>query len=225
MAISAVNAIGVLGGTFDPIHNGHLRLAWEAYTHLGLQEVRLIPCHVPPHRDTPSSSAQHRLAMTMLACEGVPGFRVDDWEIRRDAPSYSVETLQHLRESLGGDTRIVFLMGMDAFRSFSTWHQWPRILELAHLWVAQRPGTEAPTADSQEGRLLQQRKCAHPALLDTLAGQICIFDSTALDIAATDLRNQMAQGISPRFLLPDSVRDYIEHHELYRQRTTNSPND
>lgn len=215
MAISAVNAIGVLGGTFDPIHNGHLRLAWEAYTHLGLSNVRLIPCHVPPHRATPSGSAQHRLAMTSLACEGVPGFAVDNWEIRRDSPSYSVETLTHLREQVGPDTRIVFLMGMDAFRGFSTWHQWARILELAHLWVAQRPGTDSPPADSQEGRLLLQRKVAHTELLDTVAGRICVYDSTALDIAATTLRDQMAQGISPRFLLPDSVRDYIEQHRLY----------
>ena len=225
MAISAANAIGVLGGTFDPIHNGHLRLAWEALSQLGLSEVRLIPCHVPPHRATPASSASHRLAMARLACHNVPGFVVDDWEIHCNHPSYSVETLGYLRAELSPDTRIVFLMGMDAFRQFSTWHQWGRILELAHLWVAQRPGSDLPAPDSQEGRLLQQRGVAHNALLNTAAGGICVYDSTALDIAATQLRTQLANGISPRFLLPDSVRDYIEHYELYRERTTAPAND
>jgi len=225
MATSAVNAIGVLGGTFDPIHNGHLRLAWEACVQLGLQQVRLIPCHVPPHRATPSTAPRHRLAMTELACRDVPGFVVDDWEIQRDRPSYSVETLTHLREQHGPNTRIVFLMGMDAFRQFSTWHQWPQILELAHLWIAQRPGAPLPPADSQEGRLLQQRGTNASSLLAIPAGGLCVYDSTALDISATQLRAQMAQGISPRFLLPDAVWDYIQHNNLYQDRKAETAND
>lgn len=225
MATSAVNAIGVLGGTFDPIHNGHLRLAWEASVQLGLEQVRLIPCHVPPHRATPCSDAGHRLAMTELACRDVPGFVADDWEIRRDRPSYSVETLTHLRQHYGPDTRIVFLMGMDAFRQFSTWHQWPQILELAHLWIAQRPGSPLPAEDSQEGRLLQQRGTDANSLLASPAGSLCVHDSTALDISATQLRAQMAQGISPRFLLPDAVWDYIQQHNLYQDRKAEPAND
>lgn len=215
MAISAVDAIGVLGGTFDPVHNGHLRLAWEARTQLGLREVRLIPCHLPPHRATPHSDARHRLAMTRLACSAVPGFTVDDWEIRRNAPSFSVDTLTYLREQQGPHARLVFLMGMDAFCQFATWHQWQRILELAHLAIARRPGACLPAAGSIEHDLLQQRQVDHRCLLDAVAGQICIQDSTALAISSTALRQQMAQGISPRFLLPDAVRDYIEQHHLY----------
>ncbi len=225
MAISAVNAIGVLGGTFDPIHNGHLRLGWEALSQLGLQEVRLIPCHVPPHRAEPTSSAQHRLAMARIACAQVPGFVVDDWEIRRDEPSYSVTTLTHLRQIYGSATRLVFLMGMDAFCQFSRWHQWQHILELAHLWIAQRPGATYPAGNSAEGQLLHARSVDPSALLDTAAGNLCVYDSTALDISATQLRGQIAQGISPRFLLPDSVWDYIEQHDLYRERKTDSAND
>ena len=217
--------IGILGGTFDPIHNGHLRLGWEALCRLELAEVRLFPCHVPPHRATPATAPEHRLAMARLACAGVPGLTVDDWEIRRDHPSYSVDTLAHLRQQLGPDTRIVFLMGMDAFRQFSTWHQWAHILELAHLWIAHRPGSQLPPPDSQEGRLLQQRCVPASALLDTVAGNLCVYDSTALDISATQLRSQIAQGISPRFLLPDAVWDYIEQHELYRERKTDRAND
>ncbi|HVK99895.1 MAG TPA: nicotinate-nucleotide adenylyltransferase [Dongiaceae bacterium] len=216
MATSAVNAVGVLGGTFDPIHNGHLRLGWEAQSHLQLSQLRLVPCHLPTHREHPRSSAQHRLTMTQLACENVPGFQVDDWEIRRDQPSYSVHTLAHLREQLNDDTALVFILGMDSFNQFSSWHQWEKILELAHLGLAQRPGAELPAPETIEGRLLAQRKVPAAQLLQKKAGNISLFDTTALDISATQLRRQMAQGISPRFLLPDSVRAYIEHHELYR---------
>ena len=225
MAISAVNAIGVLGGTFDPIHNGHLRLAWEALSRLSLQEVRLYPCHVPPHRDTPNCRAEDRLHMAQLACANVPGLVVDDWEIQRHLPSYTVETLTHLREQIDSQTRLVFLMGMDAFCHFSRWHEWTRILELAHLWIAQRPGADAPAADSAEGELLLQHRVAPSELLRTPAGKLCVYDSTALDISATQLRRQIALGISPRFLLPDSVWDYIEQHDLYRERKAEPAND
>lgn len=225
MATSAVNAIGVLGGTFDPIHNGHLRLGWEAYTRLGLQQLRVIPCHLPPHRESPNSSAQHRLAMARLACNDVPGFVVDDWEISRDQPSYSVHTLSHLRQQVGSQVALVFILGMDAFNQFCSWHQWERILELSHLWVAQRPGSQVPNATTPEGRLLQKRQQHSTQLLDTTAGGICLYETTALDISATNLRRQMAQGISPRFLLPDAVRAYIEEHELYRDRKAEPAND
>jgi nicotinate-nucleotide adenylyltransferase len=225
MATSAVNAVGVLGGTFDPIHNGHLRLGWEAVARLGLAQLRVIPCHLPPHRENPSSSAQHRLAMTRLACDDVPGFVVDDWEISRDQPSFSVHTLSHLRQQVGSQVALVFIMGLDAFNQFSRWHQWERILELAHLWVAQRPGAQVPDPSTAEGQLLKQRQTTSAGLLQQPAGNICLYPTTALDISATGLRQQMEQGISPRFLLPDAVRAYIEHHELYCHRKADPTND
>lgn len=225
MATSAVNAVGVLGGTFDPIHLGHLRLGWEALNGLGLSEVRFVPCHLPAHRESPHCNADHRLAMVTRACADVPGFRVDDWEIRRHEPSYSLHTLTHLRQQQGEHTPLVFLLGMDAFRQFSTWHQWPQILELVHLGVARRPGAAAPAGDSTEGQLLSRHQCDAQTLHQHPAGRIVLFDTTALDIASTRLRQQMAAGLSPRFLLPDSVRAYIEQHHLYCDRKADPAND
>jgi len=216
--ISAHNptAVGLLGGTFDPIHLGHLRLGWEALTQLKLDQLRLMPCHIPPHRDDPAGQADHRLAMAKLACESVPGFVVDDWEILRDSPSYSVETLKHVRQQIGAQTPLIFIMGMDAYRHFTHWHQWQEILTIAHLWVAHRPGSPPPEEHSQEAELLTQH-CAPTVneLLQHPAGRIHIYSSTALDISATVLRSDINNGIEPRFLLPDAVWQYIQDHKLY----------
>lgn len=215
-AADLAKGVGILGGTFDPIHIGHLRLGWEARTQLNLQEVRFIPCHIPPHRDTPSSESQDRLAMTRLACEAVPGFTVDDWEINRNEPSYSVETLSHIRGQIGEDTPLVFIMGMDAFRQFSHWHEWHQMLNLAHLWVAHRPRSSTPGKESEEFELLQALHVESPKdLLKEPAGSIHVYNTTALDISATQLRRDIERGQDPRFLVPDSVWHYIREHGLY----------
>lgn len=208
--------VGILGGTFDPIHNGHLRLGWEAKLQLDLEQVRFIPCHIPPHRDTPHSNSQQRLAMAKLACDAVPGFVVDDWEISRTEPSYSVDTLSHIRNELGPDTPLIFLMGMDAFCQFSHWHEWEQILNLTHLWVAHRPGSSTPSKDSVEFELLQALHVESPhSLLKEAAGLIHVYNTTALDISSTQLRDDIERGQDPRFLLPDSVWHYIGENNLY----------
>ncbi|MCG8671343.1 MAG: nicotinate-nucleotide adenylyltransferase [Pseudomonadales bacterium] len=217
--------VGVLGGTFDPIHNGHLRLGWEAKLQLNLDQIRFIPCHIPPHRDTPHGESGHRLAMTRLACEPVPGFVVDDWEINRAAPSYTVDTLSHLRKQVGEKLPIVFLMGMDAFCQFSHWHEWENILNLAHLWVAHRPGSNTPSKDSDEFELLQALHVESPNLLmDEPAGLLHVYNTTALDISSTQLRDDIERGQDPRFLLPDSVWRYIGENNLYNVGKSRSPN-
>lgn len=225
MVISANNATGVLGGTFDPIHTGHLRLAWEAKSRLGLDFVRLVPCHLPPHRESPDSSAKHRLTMAELACIGVPGFEVDNWEILRNEPSYSVNTLLHIRDQIGENAPLVFIMGMDAFNQFCSWEEWQTILQLAHLWVAHRPGSKMPEDDTTEHQLLQQLARTPDDLLATPAGHICVHETTALDISATKLRQQISEGITPRFLLPDAVWAYIQQNKLYGYRNDNGNND
>lgn len=176
-----------------------------------------MPCHVPPHRDTPQSHAGHRLAMAKLACRDVPGFTVDDWEILRDTPSFTVDTLQHLRSLHGAVMPLVFIMGMDAFNTFSHWNQWQEILQLSHLWIAHRPGSKVPDKDAVEANIIEQHAVETPAeLLQSPAGKLFIYETTVLDISATKLRQDIAQGHDPRFLLPDTVWSYIQQHSLYR---------
>ncbi len=134
--------IGILGGTFDPVHFGHLRLALEAKEALALQEVRFIPVAAPPHRAPPVATFEARCTMLKLALADTPGFVLDAIEATLPAPSYTVQTLTALRASLGADPPLALLMGADAFADLTSWHQWKRLLELAHLVVATRPGTE-----------------------------------------------------------------------------------
>lgn len=204
-----------MGGTFDPIHYGHLRLAWEAYQQLHLDHVRFIPCHMPPHRGDPASKASHRLAMVERACASTPEFVVDERELRKDTPSYSVESLRELRREVGPDRPLIFIMGMDAFCGFCNWYHWQDILTQCHLWIGHRPGSITPDIQQPAGELLQQRIAHAAALTHSPSGRIHVQSTVALDISATYLRQQLQQGFSPRFLLPESVSDYIETHGLY----------
>lgn len=215
MTLNAHRGIGILGGTFDPIHYGHLRLAWEAYQQLHLDHVRFVPCHMPPHRGDPASKASHRLAMVERACASTPEFVVDERELRKDTPSYSVESLRELRREVGPDRPLIFIMGMDAFCGFCNWYHWQDILTLCHLWIGHRPGSITPDIQQPAGELLQQRIAHAAALTHSPSGRIHVQSTVALDISATYLRQQLQQGFSPRFLLPESVSDYIETHGLY----------
>ena len=155
--------------------------------------------------------------MAKLACRDVPGFTVDDWEILRDTPSFTVDTLQHLRSLHGAVMPLVFIMGMDAFNTFSHWNQWQEILQLSHLWIAHRPGSKVPDKDAVEANIIEQHAVETPAeLLQSPAGKLFIYETTVLDISATKLRQDIAQGHDPRFLLPDTVWSYIQQHSLYR---------
>lgn len=207
--------IGVFGGTFDPIHYGHLRPALELKQALGLEQVRFIPLAVAVHREQPAASAELRLAMVQVALAGQPGFFLDDREIRRAGRSYSIDTLSELRRELPGIPLCLFV-GADAFNEFRTWHRPLDILELAHLVVMQRPGAGLPT-DPALARLSRERRCSDlSGLKAASAGRIFFQPVTQLDISATAIRAQLASGESPRFLLPDPVLDIIEREQLYR---------
>jgi nicotinate-nucleotide adenylyltransferase len=211
-------ALGILGGTFDPIHSGHLRLAEEALTALDLAGVLWIPSGQPPHRDAPHAPATHRLTMVHLAVAGHPGFAVDDSEALADAPSYSVPTLQRLRKNQPPDRSLVLLLGVDAFLGLTTWHRWPELFDLAHIAVATRPGHVLVTDLMPQAlaREFAARRCNDPAALAASpGGHILPFSITALDISATNIRAQLAAGQSPRYLLPEAVLDYIAENELY----------
>lgn len=212
--------IGVIGGTFDPIHYGHLRLAEELGETLKLGEVRLVPSGTPPHRNAPQVTAAHRLAMVRLATAGNPRFTVDEREVRRAGPGYTFDTLTELRAEEGASRPLVLLLGADAFLEFATWHRWHEIFKLAHVAVAHRPGfplerwserMPQPLAREYSARLIRQPLATHLQP----AGGIVVVPLTALDISATVIRDMLQAGASPRYLLPASVLDYIRSNRLY----------
>jgi nicotinate-nucleotide adenylyltransferase len=207
--------IGIFGGTFDPIHFGHLRPALEVMESLSLAEVRFVPNRVPPHRDVPHAEAEQRLDMLRMALAQQPGFRVDDRELRRDGPSFTVETLLELRRELGAGTPLCLIMGTDAFLGLPGWHRWRELLELSHIVVALRPGT-VPDYPGELAALLVNRVVDDAgALREVPAGRVHLAGVTQLEISATGLRGTLAQGGSGRFLIPETVWSYIQRHGLY----------
>jgi len=210
-----MTTIGIFGGTFDPIHFGHLRTAFELLQGLRLNEVRFLPAGNPPHRESTVASAAERLAMVRAATRGQPGFNVDDREIRREGLSYSVDTMRSLRADFS-DSSLCLIVGMDAFLSLPKWHQWRELLELAHLVVAHRPGWRAP-AMGPLGELLVDRGTGRiDDLHESRAGRIFIHAVTQLEISSTEVRKLIAAGRDPRYLMPDEVRAIIEESGCYR---------
>ena len=208
--------IAVFGGTFDPVHYGHLRPLLEVQQTLGLDEVRLIPSFIPPHRAVPSASAEQRLAMLELAVADTPGFVIDQRELQRGGPSYTVDTLQSLRDELGSEKSICLIMGLDAFVALDSWHQWQRLTELAHIVVTQRPGMLLPKVGVVAELVEQAQALDVEELQQQSAGRVYFQSVTQLDISATAIREQLTHGQDVRFLMPDDVRHYIETHGLYK---------
>jgi len=213
--------LGIFGGTFDPIHFGHLRLAQELAEGLALEEVRFIPAGSPPHRGKPGVSTTQRLDMVRLAIAGNDRFMLDEREILKQAPSYTVETLAELRRELGETQPLCLLLGADAFLGLATWHRWQELFDFAHIAVAQRPGFSAmawedsmPEALKKE--LHQRLQTSSQVLQETPAGAVVMFSITALDISATYIRNAIKNGNNPRYLLPDAVLQYIQQNHLYQ---------
>jgi nicotinate-nucleotide adenylyltransferase len=208
----------LLGGTFDPVHFGHLRPAEEVRVALGAEHVALVPCGDPPHRAAPDTPAEHRLAMVQAAVEDRPTLAVLDWEVRSEGPSYTVRTLEWLRERLGWRP-IVTIIGSDAFTQLHHWHQWERLIELTHVAAVRRPGTALSELESPLAEALAGRWSEHPAdLRREPGGRVMAFDVTRLDISATAIRELVAAGQNPRFLLPRTVEDYLATHGLYRDQ-------
>ncbi|WP_409278598.1 nicotinate-nucleotide adenylyltransferase [Pseudomonas defluvii] len=207
--------IGVLGGTFDPVHIGHLRSALEVAEVLGLDELRLMPNARPPHRDTPQVSALDRLAMVEQAVRDVPLLTVDARELSRDRPSYTIETLELMRAELAAEDQLFLLLGWDAFCGLPSWHRWDELLKHCHILVLQRPDADVEPPDALRN-LLAARSVSDPEALVGPAGQIAFVWQTPLAVSATQIRQLLANGKSVRFLVPDAVLAYIEAHGLYR---------
>jgi nicotinate-nucleotide adenylyltransferase len=208
-------AIGILGGTFDPIHLGHLRLAEEVADALRLAQVRFIPCGTPPHRSAPRSSAEHRVAMIRLAIANNPRFALDERELQRAGPSYTFETISAVRTEVGAAVPLVLIMGADAFIKFDTWHRWREIFDLAHIAVAHRPGSRLTDMSALITAQYQQRRMNALDGADTAAGHLFEVPITALDISATRIRATIAGHRSARYLLPAEVYSYIECNALF----------
>lgn len=208
--------IGILGGTFDPIHFGHLRPALELLEDLGFEEIRFLPSSVPPHRDQPQVGTEDRRRMVELAIEAQPGFLLDTCELERPGPSYMVETLAELRDSLGEEIPLVLIMGMDAFLGLTSWHCWQELTGHAHLLVTQRPGYQPRIGDELDVWLRPRRAQSIDELRVSPGGSVLFRHQVLLEISSTDIRERIGRGLSPRYLLPRSVCDYIQDRGLYR---------
>jgi len=212
-------AIGILGGTFNPIHFGHLRMAQELADALNLDTVRFIPAANPPHKDTPAISAEQRAAMVKLAIANNDSFIFDDRELNRAGASYTLDTLLSLREELGEKTSITLFMGSDAFTKFDTWHRWQEIISLCHIALVQRPqlrGHEHKLSKTLETFLHNHYSENSDDLHHYAAGFVTMRQITALDISSTAIRHALQHGDSVRYLIPDNVIEYIQQHKLYR---------
>lgn len=219
-AMAVHTLLAVFGGTFDPIHYGHLRLAQEMADMLKAEKVRLIPAGYPPHRGAPSVDPVHRLEMVRLATADNPLFEVDGREVQKPTPSYSVETLAELRAEQGPERPLVLLLGADAFLGLATWHRWEDLFSLAHIAIAQRPGYAMEswaTAMPLELRDEWENRLTHDAadIRQAPSGKIIVRETTRLDISATRIRLMAAGDKNPRYLLPDAVLDYIRSNHLY----------
>jgi nicotinate-nucleotide adenylyltransferase len=209
--------LGIYGGTFDPVHFGHLRAALEAKESLGLSELRFLPCRSPPHRGSPGASPQQRLLMLQLALQGAcSGFRIDTRELDREGPSYMVDTLASLREELPGQP-VCLILGLDAFAALPSWHRFRELFLLAHLAVMRRPSSPEPAWAEELAQILRARRVDAAWELQASAfGKIIFLEVTQLAISATGIRGLVAEGKNPRYLLPDAVLAMIQSQGLYR---------
>jgi nicotinate-nucleotide adenylyltransferase len=209
--------LGLFGGTFDPIHNGHLKPLLEASKQTSIKHIAVIPCHIPVHKKGPMSSSQHRLAMVKLAIAPHPELIADPREIRRNKPSYSIDTVKELRDECP-KAPLCFFIGMDSFISLTTWHKWQALFDYCHLVVCGRPGYAAQLAPELLAALHKRQTHDPEELHQQLAGCIYVAQTPMLDISSTDLRQRLAKGQSTQGMLPTTVLAYIQQHKLYQPR-------
>ena len=210
--------IGLLGGTFDPIHFGHLGMAQELAEALALNTVKFIPAAVPPLKSQPSVSAIDRCAMVKLAIANNPDFQLDERELKRTGPSYTLDTLCSLRSELSEQDSLVLFIGSDAFKQFNRWHQWQEIIRLCHIALVARPDSEVSTGlDPELVTFLQDHYTENAMdLQSATAGLITMQAITPLTISSSAIREQLTNQQSARYLTPDCVLDYIAQHGLYQ---------
>ncbi|MCB1678937.1 MAG: nicotinate-nucleotide adenylyltransferase [Halioglobus sp.] len=214
-AVAPPAPIGVLGGTFNPVHYGHLRSALELVEHLQLDHLRLMPCAVPPHRDAPDCGAQHRAAMVELAVAAEPRLVCDRRELQRAGTSYTIDSLIELRREVGPQRSVCAVVGCDAVQGIAHWHRWQELLDWAHIAVIARPGWQLPRGGAVAQWLDRHLADSPAALRQDVSGSILIEALRPLAISSTEIRQLLRAGRSARYLLPESVLDYIATHKLY----------
>lgn len=208
---------GIFGGTFDPIHCGHLYLANFLIKHINFSKIIFIPNHIPPHRPQPNASAEQRLNMIKLAIANNHLFTVNDLELKRAAPSYTVETLKTLRKQSTTEQPLAFIIGQDALLNLSTWHQWQSLTDYCHLIICQRPGYHQEISDPDLKRWFAQHHTKNLQYLHQQPhGGIYLADTPLLTISATEIRQRLSNGLTCSDLLPETVQSYINQHHLYR---------
>lgn len=216
--MSPLRKIGIFGGTFDPVHNGHLRAAVESMERLALDCIRLLPAGTPPHRSTTHASAQHRLAMLQRAVGDCVHLRVDDREIRRGGYSYMVDTLRQIRKEEGSGAALLLLIGQDAANSLDSWHEWRQLFDLTHIVIMRRPESRHVYSGQLFAEIQPRLVGDSSVLSESDCGLVLPLEVTQLAISSTSIRHLIATGASPRFLLPDAVIDYIYQHDIYRAK-------
>lgn len=208
--------IALFGGTFDPIHLGHIIPAKETVQWLGAEQLLLIPSHIPPHKFVTQADAEHRANMVSLACESSATFSFDGRELNRNGHSYTVDTLQELSAE-HPDAMLFFIMGMDSLLSFTQWYQWQKILTLCNLVVNIRPGYDHKTLESTLEPTLRERLIYDlKQIQHKQHGQILIHESSPIDISSTDIREKIKAGLNYKAYLPEKVYQYIKKNNLYR---------
>jgi nicotinate-nucleotide adenylyltransferase len=207
--------VGILGGTFDPIHRGHLDLAAAAYTTLGLTEMVIVTSNVPPHRPQPAASSFHRFAMVAFAIQDHPEWRASDLELRFDAPSYTSRTLNRFHDRGYRPTELFFVIGADAFLEIASWRDYPTILESAHFVVVSRPGVRVSDLPERLAQLAPRMRTEPLDALSSALPLIILIDAPTADVSSTAIRGRLAEGGSIAGLVPAGVRQHIEQHGLY----------
>ncbi|MBV1914117.1 MAG: nicotinate-nucleotide adenylyltransferase [Pseudomonadales bacterium] len=209
------SVVAFMGGTFDPIHFGHLRMAIELKQALAADQFRLIPCGDPYHKNRSVSAASERFEMLELALGENSGLLLDDRELNRDGPTYSYDTLVSLRQELGDEISLVMVMGMDSFLSLPQWHCWQQLTELGHILVVHRPGSELEPCEPLREWYEAHKTNQLNDLRNHSSGYVSDLKMTMLDISSSQIRGLLSDGQSPQYLLPDSVLGYIEQNNLY----------
>lgn len=209
--------LGVFGGTFDPIHSGHLRMAEEVLAATCMDELRLVPCRIPPHRPKPMESAENRAALIEAALAGKdPRLRLDRRELERDGPSYMVDTLTSLRDEIGDTPAVALILGADAFEQLASWSRWTVLPSLCHLLVLKRPGFKDPRTPEGLSTAPLTRLLSPKDLRTTSSGGLFWIPLSQIDISSTEIRRQLGSGCSAEALLPEPVSDLIRQKQLYR---------